>query len=134
MERETESFKSSLLDAFELWKAGKSSILTANKLDNDLITASRNGVELILKVPKDVLEKDGPMIRQDAMSYVSEINDDIAIFNVRSDKNGESSNSKERLRLGIVEYRDEQYLILSSLPGGIIAMLKGNEVTSLDVK
>lgn len=70
--------------AFEAWKSGKET-----DLDKAIGIALSNGIGLVIKIPKSVLDETAekkPITRQDAIEFSTGTEGDLILFDIPSDK------------------------------------------------
>ena len=103
-----------------------------------ILFARTNGIDLVLKIPKSVLRKTGPIkpiSENDATMYSSDIDKNNFIFNIPSDFGIESIQRGKRFKLEILNYRDfGPSVLIKSDTLGVFGVFLPDEVASIDVK
>ena len=135
---ERSEFGQNLTKAFEVWKEGKATVDDTKNLDRAFKFAFANGIDLVIKMPKSVLNQPVdtiPILRQDAIFFSTGLEGDFLLFDVPSMMNEKFTGSK---RLGL-RAKDVDGLgtciELNSMAMGVpVATFLPDEIASIELK
>ena len=106
---ERSEFRKNLVNSFEVWKKGKATSADIDKLDKAIKFAWENGIDLVLKVPRSLIDKTcgaRSMSKDDAMDFSRNLGGSLFIFDIPSENNRRSE-WRNQLRLkAVAKYRD----------------------------
>jgi hypothetical protein len=135
---ERSEFGQNLTKAFEVWKEGRATKADVESLGEAINFAMANGIDLVLKVPKSVLDKTAdtrPILRQDAIFFSTGTDGDLLVFDIPSEINKYSIGSRALELKAIANYRDfGPCVLLKSRSVGTFGSFLPGEVASIEPK
>ncbi len=126
--------------AFDAWNKGQATDSDVANLDKAIRFASSNGIDLVLEMPKHLLDaRDGttkPMYREDAIAHSSGTNEKSIIFEIPAESTKITIAKSKMLTLEVVkEYRDlGPTILLKHKDKSLIGTFIPGEISSLGVK
>lgn len=102
-----------------------------------ILFARTNGIDLVLKIPKSVLNNTGPtkaIGEADVITYSSSDKKNF-IFDIPSEIESDQIQRSKRLRLEVSNYRDfGPHILIKNDTVGVFGAFPPNEVASIEVK
>ena len=135
---ERSEFRENLTKAFEVWKEGKATAADVANLNSAINFAMRNGIDLVLKIPKSVVDKTAdtrPMLKQDALFFSSGNDVENLLFDIPAEINSHNIGSRALELKVIPEYRDwGPCVLLKSRSIGTFGTFLPSEIASIEPK
>ncbi|MCX6704600.1 MAG: hypothetical protein NTZ07_04130 [Candidatus Woesebacteria bacterium] len=128
-----------LSGAFGDWKSGQKGPEVVDALNEAIQFARNNGIDLVLKVPKSVLDKPAiivPILKHDVISYSSGVEKSHFIFEIPSELSKSKIGYSKKLSLIAAESlgASATVLILKHQDRGFFGMFKPDQVEALQPK
>jgi len=126
--------------AFEAWKKDGAGSTEVDNLNKSIGLAMSNGIDLVLKISKSVLDitETGkrPISRQDAIEFSTGTEGDFILFDIPSNLNkGNIQRSKRFELVAVNAFRDEgSVLLLKTGQVGAFGIFSPDQVAALEVK
>lgn len=127
----------SLENALGEWKKDYANMEALNTLGTVIKDASKNGIDLVLKMPKSVTQmgqQQRPMDLADAMEYSSDADGENVFIVIPAEANMDKYTKYKRFWLSVENYDDVPSLLFRIREHAILGVFHASEVTSIEPK
>lgn len=134
--RSGKDYEKVICRAFELWKENPTGEGHLGALGVVLSFASKNGIDLIMAVPKSALDKPPFMkpMMDDTDDLASGEDEQNRFFDIPSQMNQAAVEPRKRFRLLAEPFNDIPSVLLITPTQGVVGIFHSDEITSIEAK